>query len=114
MFWYLFLFIYFNLSNFFFVFRALARIGNAYTKKEELDKAILFYQKSLSEHRDQNIVRKVNDLQKAQKEKERLAYINPEISLQEKDKGNDCFKKGTSIISSVTPLVAKPLKVWSV
>ena len=38
--------------------RALARAGNAYNKKEDYETALVFYNKSLSEHRDMDIVRK--------------------------------------------------------
>ena len=39
-------------------FRALSRIGNAYYKKEDLYNALIYFNKSLSEHRDQDIVKK--------------------------------------------------------
>lgn len=39
-------------------FRALARIGNAYVKKEDYEKALTYFNKSLSEHRVPDIVKK--------------------------------------------------------
>lgn len=56
--------------------------------------ALHFYEKSLSEHRDPEIVKKQKQLEKEIKEEEKKAYIDPEISEQEKVKGNDFFKNG--------------------
>ena len=45
-----------------FLCRALARIGNAYAQKEDYKNAVAFYNKSLSEHRAPDIVKKVIDV----------------------------------------------------
>ncbi|CAB3396621.1 unnamed protein product [Caenorhabditis bovis] len=74
--------------------KAMARAGNAFQKKNDTKQALHWFEKSLSEYRDPELVKKVKELEKAIKEAERLAYINPEIAQQEKEKGNDFFKKG--------------------
>lgn len=74
--------------------KALARIGNAYLKQEDLTNALLFYNKSLAENRTQEITERAKQVEKIIKEKERLAYINPELALHEKQLGNQCFQKG--------------------
>lgn len=73
--------------------KALARIGNVHLKREDLEKAITYYDHSLAEHRNPDIVKKKNEAQKKVKEKQRRAYIDPELAVQEKEKGNDFFKK---------------------
>lgn len=45
-----------------FVSRAFARVGNAYQKKEDFSNAVLYYNKSLSEHRDPEIVKKAQEV----------------------------------------------------
>ena len=72
----------------------MARIGNAYVKMNNLKDAVYWYGKSLSEHRDPEVVKKHKQVEKELKEAERLAYINPEISEQEKQEGNTLFQKG--------------------
>lgn len=52
----------------------------------------------MSEHRNPEILKKKKEIEKEIQEKERLAYINPEISEQEKVKGNELFKKGIVLI----------------
>lgn len=69
-------------------------MANAYLKQEKLKEALQFFDKSLSEHRDPEIVKKRNELDKIFKQKEREAYINPELALEEKNKGNECYQKG--------------------
>uniref|UniRef100_A0A914DXS5 Stress-induced-phosphoprotein 1 n=1 Tax=Acrobeloides nanus TaxID=290746 RepID=A0A914DXS5_9BILA len=74
--------------------KAMARIANSYVKLENYKDALHWYEKSLSEHRDPEVVKKYKQLEKEFKERERLSYINPEISEQEKTLGNESFKKG--------------------
>lgn len=83
-----------NQADFKHIAKAFARAANAYERKGELKNAYDFLQKSLSEHRDPNIVKKAAEIDKQFKEQERLAYINPEIAEEEKTKGNAAFAKG--------------------
>uniref|UniRef100_A0AC34FKS1 Uncharacterized protein n=1 Tax=Panagrolaimus sp. ES5 TaxID=591445 RepID=A0AC34FKS1_9BILA len=56
--------------------KAMARIATAYIKLENLKDAMYWYEKSLAEHRDPDIVKKHKQLQKDMQEKERLSYID--------------------------------------
>jgi len=73
--------------------RAFARVGNAYAKQDKLKEAIDAYNKSLTEHRTPDVLASLKKIEKIKKEKDEREYIDPAISLQEKEKGNDFFKK---------------------
>jgi len=71
--------------------RAQSRIGNCHAKLGDLTAAVKAYNSSLSNHRDSAVLKLLHETEKKQKEQEEQAYINPEIALEEKKKGNDLF-----------------------
>ncbi|KAH7722107.1 Protein STI-1 [Aphelenchoides avenae] len=83
-----------NRADYSVIAKAYARAANAYQKQEKLKEALHYFEKSLSEHRDPEVVKKQKALEKELKEKERLDYINPELSDKAKQEGNEFFKKG--------------------
>jgi len=74
--------------------KAYGRIGSSYQKKNELELAIKFYQKSLTEHRTPDILNKVRDLEKLKAEQDRKAYIDVDKSAIAREDGNVKFKAG--------------------
>ena len=77
-----------------FHYRALTRIGNSYYKEGNYEDAKKFYDKSLLENRCKETLQKFKDCEKKLEAAKKLAYVNPEIAIEEKNKGNECFKKG--------------------
>ncbi|KAJ1954852.1 Hsp90 cochaperone, partial [Dipsacomyces acuminosporus] len=74
--------------------KALGRIGTAYSKKDDVEKAIEFFNRSLTEHRTADILNKLRALEKLQKQREEEAYIDVDKSNEAREAGNSLFKAG--------------------
>jgi stress-induced-phosphoprotein 1 len=72
--------------------RALGRIGSAYVKLDDLDNAIKYFHSSLAEHRTPDVLTKLRETEAAKALKVKLAYLDPKISDEEREKGNVFFK----------------------
>lgn len=83
-----------NKADYTLIAKAYARIGNAYYKMKDLKKSLKYYDHSLSEHRNPDILKKKNAIEKEIKDQEANAYINPEEAEKEKNLGNEAYKKG--------------------
>lgn len=83
-----------NRADFKLIAKAFTRIGNAYKALKDYGKAKIFYEKSLSEHRTPETRELLSKVEKLIKEHERVAYIDPAKAEEEKEKGNELFRKG--------------------
>ncbi|KAJ3003097.1 UNVERIFIED_CONTAM: hypothetical protein HDU68_005883, partial [Siphonaria sp. JEL0065] len=80
-------------ADFKIISKAFARMGNAYSKLNDYKNAIKYYEKSLSEHRTPEVLTKLRETEKLQKETEKEAYRNPELADAAREIGNELFKK---------------------
>uniref|UniRef100_A0A0D9W7M4 STI1 domain-containing protein n=1 Tax=Leersia perrieri TaxID=77586 RepID=A0A0D9W7M4_9ORYZ len=84
-------------ADFKMISRALTRKGTALAKlakcSKDYDVAIETYQKALTEHRNPDTLKKLNDAERAKKELEQQEYYDPKIADEEREKGNEFFKQ---------------------
>lgn len=83
-----------NRADYKLIAKAFTRIGNSYRKLGEFKSAKTFFEKSLSEHRTPEVKTLLSDVEALIKEEERRAFIDPSKAEEEKEKGNELFKKG--------------------
>ncbi|CAG7729527.1 unnamed protein product [Allacma fusca] len=83
-----------NRADYKLIAKALCRAGNASKKVGDFKSAKVYYEKSLSEHRTPETRTLISEVEKVIKEEERTAYIDPVRAEEEKNLGNDLFKKG--------------------
>lgn len=84
-------------SDFKMIAKALTRKGTALVKMAKCSKdyepAIEAFQKALTEHRNPDTLKKLNDAEKAKKELEQQEYFDPKLADEEREKGNEYFKQ---------------------
>jgi stress-induced-phosphoprotein 1 len=103
--------------------RALDCIGSTYYEQEKLEMAIKYYNKSLAEYRSPDLIEKMvevrmigllgtvsvtifsSQVEKELEELQKLQYLDSDKSLEEKEKGNDFFKKGLFCLISLLNFV---------
>lgn len=73
--------------------KSFARIGNAYLKKNDLQSAAKYFDKSLTEHRTPDILNKLRATQREIKTQEALSYVDPEKAEEARLQGKEYFTK---------------------
>jgi stress-induced-phosphoprotein 1 len=81
-------------ANYTLVAKSFARLGNCYIKKDDLKKAIEYFEKSLTEHRTADTLNKLRAAEKELKKRESEAYIDKEKAEEARLLGKDYFTKG--------------------
>lgn len=71
--------------------KSFARLGNSYLKKDDLESAAKYFDKSLTEHRTPEVLSKLRTTQKDIKTREALLYIDPEKAEQARLEGKEFF-----------------------
>ncbi|KAH1249035.1 Hsp70-Hsp90 organizing protein 1 [Glycine max] len=84
-------------SDYKMIARALTRKGTALAKmakcSKDFEPAIETFQKALTEHRNPDTLKKLNEAEKAKKELEQQEYFDPKLADEEREKGNELFKQ---------------------
>jgi stress-induced-phosphoprotein 1 len=74
--------------------KAYTRMGSCWEKLGKLDQAILFYQKSLTEHRTPDAQSKLKEAEKTLAAQKRAELQDPVLAEQDRERGNQLFKEG--------------------
>jgi len=74
--------------------KAMTRKGTALAKQGDLEQAITQFQKALTEHRNPDTLKKLNDAERALKQQREDSYIDADKCAEAKEKGNAFFKEG--------------------
>ncbi|KAJ6341966.1 hypothetical protein OIU78_009997 [Salix suchowensis] len=84
-------------SDYKMIARALTRKGTALAKtarcSKDYEPAIETFQKALTEHRNPDTLKKLNEAEKAKKDLEQQEYFDPKLAEEEREKGNEYFKQ---------------------
>ncbi|KAG8071615.1 hypothetical protein GUJ93_ZPchr0006g42953 [Zizania palustris] len=84
-------------ADFKMVSRALTRKGTALVKlaktSKDYDIAIQTFQKALTEHRNPDTLKRLNEAERAKKELDQQEYYDPKLADEEREKGNELFKE---------------------
>nr|GMD94265.1 hsp70-Hsp90 organizing protein 3-like [Ipomoea batatas] len=84
-------------SDFKMIARALTRKGTALVKmakcSKDFEPAIETFQKALTEHRNPDTLKKLNEAEKAKKDLEQQESFDPQVADEEREKGNQFFKE---------------------
>lgn len=84
-------------SDYKMIARALTRKGTAYVKmavsSKDYEPAIETFQKALTEHRNPDTLKKLNEAEKAKKDLEQQEDFDPSLADEEREKGNEFFKQ---------------------
>lgn len=83
-----------RMADFKVIAKAFARIAAVHGKQEDYGKAIQYYQKSLTEHRNPDVVTKLRNVEKLKFEADKKAYLSPEKAEEAREEGNKYFKEG--------------------
>lgn len=83
-----------NRADYKLIAKAFCRVGNSYKKLGESRQAKAAFEKSLSEHRTPEVKTLLSKVEAVIKEEERRAFIDPVKAEEEKELGNEFFKKG--------------------
>lgn len=82
------------MAEFRIIARSLSRMGKAYMKLEDYDNAVSCFNHSLTELRTDETFGLLKEAKKLKEEKDRLAYLDPQLSEKHREEGNACFRKG--------------------
>lgn len=80
-------------ADFKLIAKAYARIGTAYEKQGDMEKAIEYFNMSLREHRTPETLNKLRAAEKRKLEDAKKALVDPEKAEEARVKGNEFFKK---------------------
>jgi stress-induced-phosphoprotein 1 len=76
------------------VAKVYQRLAAAELKRNNIEAAINHYRKGQTEFFDKNVERKIKNLELDLKKQQREAYVNPQLGLEAKERGNTAFRDG--------------------